>query len=137
MGFLENLIRRRVLEIAGILNLSRYIAFPYFFTHFDDYDASLSGWFRDSITFVDGSRLWIRERYRLADWKLTIRYGYVYSDASGHERLRFDNAPHHPGVWTFPHHKHLAGDPEVKPFSDNLRDAIAEIDALIAANLAT
>jgi hypothetical protein len=62
MGFLENLIRRRVLEIAGILNLSRYIAFPY---------------------------------------------------------------------------KHIAGDPEVKPFSGNLREVIAEIDALIAANLAT
>jgi len=86
---------------------------------------------------VDGSRLWIREAYQLADWELVIRYGYVYSDASGNERLRFDNAPHHPSVWTFPHHKHIAGEVEAKPFSGDLQDAIAEIDALIAANLAS
>jgi hypothetical protein len=96
---LVNLIRRRVFEIVEIVNISRYIASPYFFTEYDDFDASILGWFRDSITFVDGSKLFIREEYQLAAWQLAIRYGYVHLDANGNEVLRFDNSPFHPEVW--------------------------------------
>ena len=132
---LGNLISRRVFEIVEIVNHSRYIANPYFLTEHDDFDASILCWFRDSITFVDGSKLFIREEYQLVDWELVIRYGYVYLDVSGSEVLRFDNSPFHPEVWSFPHHKHLAGVPDVKPFSGELRAVISEIDALVEANL--
>jgi hypothetical protein len=132
---LGNLISRRVFEIVEIVNLSRYIANPYFLTEHDDFDASILGWFRDNIIFLDDSKLFIREEYQLVDWELTIRYGYVYLDASGNEVLRFDNSPFHPEVWSFPHHKHSAEVSGAKPFSGELRDVITEIDALVEANL--
>ncbi|HIE26797.1 TPA: hypothetical protein EYP66_05885 [Candidatus Poribacteria bacterium] len=134
-ALLGNLISRRVFEIVEIVNLSRYITNPYFPTEHDDFDASISGWFRDSITFADGSNLFIREEYQLIDWKLAIRYGYVYLDANGNEVLRFDNSPFHPEIWSFPHHKHSKETPDAKPFSGELRDVIAEIDALVETNL--
>ena len=135
-ALLGNLISRRVFEIIEIVNLSRYIVSPYFPTEHDDFDASILGWFRDSITFVDGSKLFIREEYRLVDWELAIRYGYIYLDTDGNEMLRFDNSPFHPEIWSFPHHKHSAEYPDAKPFSGELRDVIAEIDALVETSLA-
>jgi hypothetical protein len=53
-ALIGNLISRRVFEIVEIVNLFRYITSPYFPAEHDDFDASVSGWFRDSITFVDG-----------------------------------------------------------------------------------
>ena len=37
----------------------------------------------------------------------TVRYRYHYSHADGRLIFRYDNAPHHVEVKTFPHHKHV------------------------------
>ena len=59
------------------------------------------------LYFRDGSRLEFAEtvtieRYRLV--KLFYVYQYI---AAGEAVFRYDNAPHHPDLPTFPHHKNL------------------------------
>lgn len=36
-----------------------------------------------------------------------LEYAYHYQDRQGTLIFRYDNAPHHPSVATFPHHKHV------------------------------
>lgn len=67
-----------------------------------------TGYVQGEIMFVDGSRLvffeflrqvataWDREKYR-----------YHFMDATNQLLFRYDNVPHHPGMATFPHHKHV------------------------------
>lgn len=47
-------------------------------------------------------------------------YSYQLITA-GQPLLRYDNAPHHPEVETFPHHKHVEG--KVKPLHDHSLEA--------------
>ncbi len=39
-----------------------------------------------------------------------IKYRYQYMDDHHQLLFRYDNAPHHPLLRSFPHHKHLAND---------------------------
>jgi len=43
---------------------------------------------------------------------------------------RWDNAPHHPGVKTFPHHKHVGGDIQDSEDMD-VEKALAEFEKMI------
>lgn len=59
------------------------------------------------IYFADGSRLELTERIaieRSRPVKRDYRYQYV---RGGKAVFHYDNAPHHPGIATFPHHKHV------------------------------
>ncbi|MCP4357599.1 MAG: hypothetical protein GY796_06245 [Chloroflexi bacterium] len=52
-------------------------------------------------------------------------YAYHYQDAQASLIFRYDNAPHHPEIATYPHHKHtLSGiEPAAPPdFGDILRE---------------
>ncbi|MCB0190138.1 MAG: hypothetical protein KDE31_37960, partial [Caldilineaceae bacterium] len=58
------------------------------------------------LHFYDSSRLEFTEIVRLTERKLykqRYRYQYVLHDQ---QRFRYDNAPHHLHLSTFPHHKH-------------------------------
>ncbi|KUK94350.1 MAG: DUF6516 family protein [Methanothrix sp.] len=52
--------------------------------------------------FVDESELHIRE-FISSD---NVLYSYHWQDKDGSLRIRWDNAPHHPHLNTYPHHKH-------------------------------
>ena len=59
------------------------------------------------IYFADGSRLEVTERIaieRSHPIKRDYRYQYV---REGKAVFRYDNAPHHPRIATFPRHKHV------------------------------
>lgn len=46
--------------------------------------------------------------------------------------FRYDNAPHHPEVPTYPHHKHIRDEEKVKQSKEiGLRDALSEIEGMI------
>jgi len=45
-------------------------------------------------------------------YPIRVHYAYTYLGA-GQQLFRYDNAPHHPEIVTFPHHKH--GDQSSKP----------------------
>ncbi len=63
---------------------------------------------RIRLHLADNSLLEISEALAVEGGRLTwLSYRYHWQDATGNLILRYDNAPHHPEVGTFPHHKHL------------------------------
>lgn len=66
------------------------------------------GLIRGNVTFIDGSRLYIRE---FVEIEISIdrgKYSYQYINQNGHLIFRYDNAPHHQklNLPSFPHHKY-------------------------------
>ena len=83
------------------------------------------------LRFYDGSRLIFDEEVRLTKGRLVKGdYRYHYQDAAGNLIFRYDNAPHHREVSTFPHHKHT---PEgiVPSEMPDLVEILREIDGLL------
>lgn len=58
---------------------------------------------RAKLRLFDGSVLWVREVY--GDDTLDT-YSYYWLQADNSLIMGWDNAPHHPDIDTFPHHKH-------------------------------
>jgi hypothetical protein len=51
----------------------------------------------------DGSELYIREYVDVEE----RNYSYHWQDKEGKLIIRWDNAPHHKNIRTYPHHKHV------------------------------
>ena len=90
------------------------------------------GYIRGDVTFIDGSRLHVRE-YIAFDERI-IRYTYVYQYMTSDNQLlfRYDNTEHHPNLSTFPHHKHEGSEDNVIASSaPTLAQVLAEIELLV------
>ena len=59
------------------------------------------------------------------------KYSYHYQDRDGKVIFRYDMAPHHIEIETFPHHKHVNSGKVVKAFAPNLARVLDEIGDLI------
>ncbi|MCX7093950.1 MAG: DUF6516 family protein [Methylobacter sp.] len=83
------------------------------------------GYISGSVVFENNCRLDFIE-VKNTDTKPKIKYRYHYMDEQQVMVFRYDNAPHHVEVDTFPHHKHEGGDIKscVEP---NLYDVLMEI----------
>jgi hypothetical protein len=57
-----------------------------------------------------------------------VSYSYHYQHSDGTTIFRYDNAPHHREVRTFPHHKHVGEKVEAAGAPD-LQEVLREIDA--------
>jgi len=71
---------------------------------FDDQNrrASIEG----RLRFYDESLLAFDEVILVSDKQIVkLRYAYHYQKADGKLVFRYDNAPHHPTIPTYPHHK--------------------------------
>src|SRR5919108_4101736 len=82
---------------------------------------------RGKLVFDDFSELYAREYVLFLGKAVKIAYSYHYQDEKANLIFRYDNAEHHPGVETYPHHKHI---PEGSPISFrevNLDEVILEI----------
>lgn len=65
------------------------------------------GYFRVRCTLIDGSELQLIERFCDVDNSLSIeKYSFHWQRGDGTPICRWDNAPHHREVGTFPHHLH-------------------------------
>ncbi len=62
-----------------------------------------------SIIFKNDTRLDFAE-VKDSDIKEKIKYRYHYMNKESRLIFRYDNAPHHKNIRTFPHHKHIADD---------------------------
>jgi len=90
-----------------------------------------TGYVEGEVTFVDGSRLIFFEFLRQTATGLDReKYRYHFMDASNQLLFRYDNAPHHPGVAAFPHHKHLPGG-----VTDSLAPKFAEVLAEVETRI--
>ncbi len=105
---------RRLQEFAGIIvrsSIQREI------------DANLGvGFISGRITFVDGSVLEFSEQLPMTRCKFRIHY----MDASANLIARWDSAPHHQTLATFPFHKHTPQGIEAYP-AITLLEALDEI----------
>jgi hypothetical protein len=58
------------------------------------------------------------------------KYRYQYMSKDGRMIFRYDNAPHHPEISSFPHHKHTS-DKVALASMPGIKDILNEISALI------
>ena len=83
------------------------------------------------LRFFDGSILSFDERVHVERGRVVkIKYRYHYQRADGTLGFRYDNAPHHPEVFTFPDHIHIEGRVEAAEPPD-LSEVLRRIDELL------
>jgi hypothetical protein len=83
------------------------------------------------LRFHDGSLLDFDEVVLLRNEQIVkLRYAYHYQNKSREAIFRYDNAPHHSSIITFPHHKHVGSDVEPAQVPD-LSEVLREIEQLI------
>ncbi len=58
------------------------------------------------------------------------KYRFHYMDKHGQMFFRYDNAPHHPELPTYPHHKHIP-DKTIQTTLPSITDIFNEISAII------
>jgi len=85
--------------------------------------------FRYRIKLIDESLIEITERNLEERGRLTTtKYRYHWQTGSGKLIKRWDNAPHHPEIDTFPDHLHDGSEENVKSFRKmNAVDILADI----------
>ena len=85
------------------------------------------------ISFIDGSTLYFMELAHIRGEEINrLKYRFHWMDTNAEMTFRYDNAPHHAEVGTYPHHKHRPG--EKKPAESKevvLIEILAEIKETI------
>lgn len=90
-----------------------------------------AGKVKGALYFRDGSRLEFTETVTLERYR-PVKLYYVYQYISGGEAIfRYDNAPHHPELFTFPHHKHV-GKARLPATEPTLSHVVSEVAALLS-----
>jgi len=88
------------------------------------------GYMRGTLTLIDGSELRLLEYTKISHGQPTaLRYRFQWQMA-GELIARWNNAPHHPEVETFPHHKYVRGKDKPKPSrAKGIMPILKEIEA--------
>ncbi|MCP4460222.1 MAG: hypothetical protein GY816_19695, partial [Cytophagales bacterium] len=66
------------------------------------------GFLEGTLTFLDGSILCFVEFINVKIDVTRYKYSFHYQGSTQSLIFRYDMAPHHPQVKSFPHHKHAA-----------------------------
>jgi len=91
-----------------------------------DHRSSYVGLLSGEILFINNSTLYFMEYLEVNDFIEKKTYRYHYQDGSGNLIFRYDNAPHHKEIVTFPHHKHT--DKKIfESVEQNLASVLSEI----------
>ncbi len=65
------------------------------------------GQYRYRLRLANGDFLAMSERFTVEDGQINVtKYSFHWQDSTGQLRKRWDNAPHHAELSTFPHHLH-------------------------------
>ncbi len=90
-----------------------------------------TGYIEAKVIFQDGSILALFEFFRLVeDSVVREKYRYHYMRQGNKMIFRYDNAPHHKEISTFPDHKHL-GEKIVESLPPQIKAVLTEIEFLI------
>ena len=90
------------------------------------------GLIEGKLTFLDGSELHFVEFVTVKTGIKRYKYSYHYQQASGALLFRYDMAPHHRDVATFPHHKHTASGQVIESFAPELNHILDEMEKLVS-----
>jgi len=86
---------------------------------------------RGAIVFTDASSLDLSLFIQKTGRVLSVdKYRFHYMDSQSRMIFRYDNAPHHPDLASFPHHKHISNRTIPASFKE-LSDILEEISAII------
>ena len=115
-AFIESLVRRS----GAVDERLEYLQFTPDEVH-------IVGW----LAFADGSRLEFVEYVRRSGRSVVReKYSYHYMRA-GRTIFRYDTAPHHPHLSTYPYHKHNAQGRVLESPPVSLKEVLAEIARLL------
>jgi hypothetical protein len=89
------------------------------------------GFLEGTLTLLDGSTLHFMEFVNVKVAVNRYKYSYHYQDSAETLVFRYDMAPHHRDVSTFPHHKHLANGQVVEATAPSLFDVLEEIECMV------
>lgn len=89
------------------------------------------GFIEGTLTLLDGSTLHFMEFVNVKVMVNRYKYSYHYQDTAETLIFRYDMAPHHRDVSTFPHHKHLANGQVVTAIAPSLSDVLEEIEHMV------
>ena len=103
-----------------------------------DGEVEHTGALNATIVFWNGARLYTRASLdeRAAAAIREYDYAYIYYDRRGKRIFQYDDAPHHPGLSTHPHHLHLGaklerGPERVHPTDIPRAEFIAVVEKII------
>ena len=96
-------------------------------------ESNEAGEFNACVNFYDQSMLEATEKVKIEDGEIVKQdYSYHYQKSNGDLVFRYDNAPHHPEIETFPHHKHVESDDNVIASQPpDVSKVLVEIDEII------
>ena len=122
------MLKRYLYRLYDTILSRRYIDIEHFeLTELPDKRSKVEG----QLKFPNASLLDFYEVISVHNKQIVkTRYAYHYQDASGQLIFRYDNAPHHPHVSTFPHHKHSGSVVESVQIPD-FGDVLTEIEEYI------
>ena len=93
------------------------------------YYSHTKGFIKGIIIFTNGYKL---EFMEVKDTEISSKdkYKYHFMDEQNNLIFRYDNAPHHREIKTFPHHKHLSTE-TIESDEPDLLDILLEIRKII------
>ncbi len=83
------------------------------------------------LVFKDESILHFIEFVNVKQTVVVYKYSYHYQSRQGELLFRYDMAPHHKEIKTFPHHKHINLNSVISTAAPDLEQVLFEIDDLI------
>jgi hypothetical protein len=83
------------------------------------------------IRFTDNSFLHFIEFINVKEGVNRYKYSYHYQDKAEKVVFRYDMAPHHKEIKTFPHHKHMGSEEVVESIAPNLSEVLQEIGGIL------
>ncbi|XCN71608.1 MAG: DUF6516 family protein [Candidatus Electrothrix aestuarii] len=86
------------------------------------------GFIEGKLIFLNGSSLRFMEFVNLKAETKRYKYSYHYQDSDDKLVFRYDMAPHHQEVRTFPHHKHTATGDIIESTAPSLAEVLEEIE---------
>jgi len=86
------------------------------------------------LTFTDESVLYFVEFVNVKGAAHSYRYSYHYQDRYSNLIFRYDMAPHHKEIPSYPHHKHTSPEAVIASSAPDIAIVLEEIDELINLN---
>ena len=83
------------------------------------------------IRFTDNSFLHFIEFVNVKEGVTRYKYSYHYQDKAEKVVFRYDMAPHHKEIKTFPHHKHMGSEEVVESIAPSLNEVLQEIEGIL------
>ncbi len=122
------MLKRYFSRLHNTIISRKYIEIEYLIF---DIQSADHGLVEGRFCFPDGSLFEFDEVVEVQNQQIAkVRYAYHYQNASDEMVFRYDNVPHHPHIFTYPHHKHVgtAVEPTTPP---DISEVLSEIDGYI------